>query len=682
MLGREGGDIVRGVGRTRDEALAELELLRRRVRAVEAELRATSEDAEVGPSEGASLVARERLLTEAERIARVGSFVYHIASGTLHWSDELLRIFGLDPATDAPLGSAAFDAAVHPDDVAAVRAARARAAVGDPPPLGFRIRRRDGALRHVFVQGTAVRDATGAPVRVIGTLQDITERLVQDRERRRQEEMLRVAEALGNLGSWRWWPATGEVVWSDQLRVILGLSSDEPATVDGFVARIHPDDRARTDAMMAKILVTGAGEPIEYRVVRPDGEVRQVLTSSQVLVEDGVTAVIGTVLDVTELRGLEMALFQARKLEALGRLAGGLAHDFNNLLAVMQLAADEVAVGVRHPALDDLLTAIDRGATLTRQLLAFGRKTALEPRVVAVDECVRQCVTMCGRLLGDAVRIEVGALAAAGRVFVDPAQLQNALLNLLLNARDAMPRGGTIRITATPRTIAAPPSHVRPVLAPGAYVELEVRDEGEGLDERARAHLFEPFFTTKASGTGLGLATLFGAISQSGGGVGVESSAAGTAFQLFVPAAGDEPGAVTPPRSAPAAPGRGERVLVLDDRQDLRQLLARVLELAGFDPICAEEPREVIAEAGRWARSLDVVVTDVAMGGPHGPDVARALWQYAPGLPVLFISGHLGGEQPCADAVAPVGFLAKPFASAQLVEALSNLLAQARAAAA
>ena len=664
------GDTVSAVAHSRAARLAELEQLRRRAHALEVELGCSEE------SEVRALTAREQLLTEAERVTHVGSFAYHLASGTLRWSDELFRIFGLDPEREAPLDQAAFDAAIHPDDRERVRAAQVPASLGQPPTIGFRVRRPDGSLRHVQMQATAEFDASGAPVRLFGTVQDVTDRLVEEHERRRQEAVLRSTEAQANAGSWRWRPSTNEAEWSAQLRKILALSDGAPSFAR-LVERIHPDDRARVQAVKARLVSGGPGETVEFRVVHPDGSVRYVVSTSWSLTVGGLREVVGTMLDVSDVRGLESALFQARKLEALGRLAGGVAHDFNNLLAVMHLAADELSECVRHAAFDDLRTAIDRGAALTRQLLAFGRKTVLEPQVIEVAGYLRQCVAMSARLLGDAVRIEiVGDIERTGRALVDPAQLQHALLNLLVNARDAMPRGGTIRVAAARRSIETSPPGVRPPLVPGEYVELIVRDEGEGLGEEVRAHLFEPFFTTKPGGTGLGLATMFGTISQSGGGIEVQSCASrGTAFHLFVPgsAAGPSDGS----RGAPQRPaiGRGERVLVLDDRVELQQLMARALYAAGFDPVSVPDPAEVVRDPSRWTGKIDALVTDVSMGGPHGPDIARMLWERTPGLPVLFVSGHLVPELPPSGA-APAAFLAKPFTSAELVDALAQLLAR------
>jgi len=338
---------------------------------------------------------------------------------------------------------------------------------------------------------------------------------------------------------------------------------------------------------------------------------------------------------------LEEQLRQSQKMEAVGRLAGGIAHDFNNLLLVIMGHGELLRRGLdpddaRLRKVQHVMGAAERAARLVRQLLAFSRKQVLEPQVVDLNALVSDTARMLRPLLGEDVRIATRLAPALGRVRVDPAQIDQVLMNLAVNARDAMPRGGTLSLET---------SNVGD--GPGCHVALVVRDTGLGMDEATRAHLFEPFFTTKSGsgGTGLGLSMVYGIVRQSGGQITVESEAGiGTSFRIVLPRA-DGPGAapeVIAPSRAPSA--TGETVLVVEDEPSIRSLACEMLEGQGYHTLSAGSGEEALGLAVRHAGPIHVLLADVVMPGLAGPALAERFAVVRPEARVLFMSGYAGDD--------------------------------------
>ncbi len=654
------------------DKLERLASLRSELRLLEAEMGLVDGvDAAFGSTDPGSLSARERLLTEAERVAGVGCWAWHQPSNSAHWSDEMFRIMGVDRDHPGDL-TEAFLAAINPADVDRVKANMDQVVnLNLSVPYEFRVVRPDGSERIVRSQTAPLLEPDGSTTRYIGTIQDVTDQRLAERQRTRDDEMLRAAETLAGVGSYRWVPSTGEVVWSTQFKVIIGVAANSVASFEAFLSRLVPEDRLRLEVSTARALKSGLTESLGVRLVRDDGTPRQLILEGRFL-EGG--EMIGSVLDVTDVRRLQSDLFQAQKLEALGRLAGGIAHDFNNILAVLKLGIESRNGGAALMA--ELSTAIDRGAALTRQLLAFGRKNLLEPRPVDVAELLRQSVTLVDRLLGDAVNARLVLGTETLTVNADPTQLQHTLINLMVNARDAMPTGGTLWLTARSIHFELSPAGVNPQLSPGDYVEIEIRDEGTGIDPAVLPHIFEPFFTTKPAGqgTGLGLASVYGTVSQSGGGLQVSSKAGvGSTFQIFLPRIDGVAERGFSKERRPSRPGKGERILVIDDLAAIRRVMSVILERAGFEPVCVEDLHALVADAAHIAGSCEAVVTDLDMPGYSGPEIARILWRHVPALPVLFMSGHPLLEL-ASQGAARTAFLGKPFSADQAIEQLTALL--------
>jgi len=403
----------------------------------------------------------------------------------------------------------------------------------------------------------------------------------------------------------------------------------------------------------------------------------------------GGLALLLRVADRTEQRRAEARLAAAARLETLGRLAGGIAHDFNNLLAAILGSAEAMrAAGLPAGVAAELRQIEDvaqRGVELVRQLLAFARQQQLQPRILELNEAVSAIAPLLRRLLGRQVRLELALEVPGRRVRMDPAQLDQIILNLAVNAREAMPEGGTLRIATGHAVVLQPEGEGPAALPPARYAVLEVSDTGRGIPAEDLPRLFEPFFTTRPEkgGTGLGLATVQGIVAQSGGQITVESRPGeGTTFRihLLCPDAAVMP----PPSPAPAthSAGRpGVRVLLVEDEAPLRRLAALVLRRAGHEVLEAESAEaalDMLAEAPPPA----VLVSDVAMPGQDGLWLARSLRARWPALPVVLLSGY--AESALGQDLAGEGlcFLAKPYAPAELLAALAAALGPSEAAAA
>ncbi len=380
-------------------------------------------------------------------------------------------------------------------------------------------------------------------------------------------------------------------------------------------------------------------------------------------------------------------LVQAQKMEAVGRLAGGVAHDFNNLLTVVignaELAIAELAAGdPTRSHLEEVLAAARRGAGLAQQLLAFGRKQILQPRVVDLNLLVGDALQMLRRLIGEDIELRVVVAPRVAPVRADVTQLQQVIMNLAVNARDAMSSGGILTIETGNVEVDAAFARAHAPMPPGAWVMLAVRDNGAGMDERVRAHLFEPFFTTKevGKGTGLGLATVYGIIKQSGGFIWVESApGAGAEFRIYLPPVAA--GRVDEPVAEQEAPlGGTETVLVVEDEPSVRKLASRVLAARGYAVLAAEDGRQALTVVERHAGAIHCVVTDVVMPGMSGLELAAVLLERFPRVKVLFTSGYAADAAKSAGGrLADSAYLPKPYTGNELARAVRSALDRAPA---
>jgi PAS domain S-box-containing protein len=464
-----------------------------------------------------------------------------------------------------------------------------------------------------------------------------------------------------------------------------------PAEVLGGNPRILKSGEAPSEGYGAMWRKLSAGEPWEgeFHNRRKDGTLfweRALITPIRDA-EGRVTHYVALKEDVTREKAQEEALrrseaqfLQAQKMEAVGRLAGGVAHDFNNLLGVIGGYAEILLRAApeeeQRKRLEEILRASERAASLTRQLLAFSRKQVLEPRVVDLGALVGESESMLRRLVGEDVELNVRRQPPLGRVRVDPTQMQQVLLNLVVNARDAMPKGGLLWIEVANADLDRTYAAVHEPLQPGRYVVLSVSDTGVGMDRETQGRVFEPFFTTKepGKGTGLGLATVYGIVKQSGGYIWLYSEpGSGAAFRIYLPRVDEEPAPLPAPPRAEMR-GGNETILLVEDEAALGTIAAEMLETSGFRVLTASDGFAALAMA-RSAAAVDLLLTDVVMPGMSGRDLADRLRELRPGLRVLFMSGYsdeIVGRHGTLEAGERL--LQKPFSIAQLLESVRGAL--------
>jgi nitrogen-specific signal transduction histidine kinase len=403
--------------------------------------------------------------------------------------------------------------------------------------------------------------------------------------------------------------------------------------------------------------------------------------------------VIGTYYDITdrkrveaEKEKLQAQLQQAMKMEAVGRLAGGVAHDFNNLLTVIMGYSELLLQKIgkespMHEEVEEIKRAGERAASLTQQLLAFSRKQIIEPKVVHLDHLVAEMHKMLTRLIGEDIALQATTGKSLGSVKVDPGQFQQILMNLVVNARDAMPDGGKIVIETANVDLDEGYCAVHPYVKPGRFVMVAVSDTGKGMSEEVKAHIFEPFYTTKerGSGTGLGLATTYGAVHQAGGSIEVYSEVGiGTTFRIYLPRIEEE--AVKPEKvDRPTdLPGGTETVLLVEDEDTLRTLCERILGDLGYQVMPARNGAEAIAVAQKYGERIDLLLTDVVMPGMSGRELATQLVLHHPEMQVLFMSGYTDdaiGKHGVLDE--GVSFIGKPYTPSALARKVRKVLDEA-----
>lgn len=465
----------------------------------------------------------------------------------------------------------------------------------------------------------------------------------------------------------------------------IGWSPEALEGRDAF-ALVCKEDRAALRATFERTLAEGGSAEATFRAHRRDGGIRVFEANARSLPDVERPGMVAVLRDVTArkeaeaaLRESEARLHRSQRLEAVGRLAGGIAHDFNNMLTVIgghcDILAARLPAGNDRETVEGIRSAQTRAAGLTGQLLAFGRAQQLRPRAFDLNALLREMEPMLRSLVGETVALELRLAPEIGAAHADPAALAQAVVNLVLNARDAVSQGGAIRIeTANAALVGTEAAAAE--LAPGAYVALFVSDTGTGMEAATLARVFEPFFSTKPKGrgSGLGLASVYGAVRQSEGGVTVESApGAGTTFRLYFPRAGC-PEADSETAGEPDDAPVPERctVLVCEDEGAVREVMERLLRAEGCAVISTADAGNALARLRESARPVDLLVTDVVMPGANGPELARRARALQPDLRLLYVSGY--AEREAAAEEAGAAHLAKPFSSAELRRALRAAL--------
>ena len=779
----------------------------------------------------AALSASERRLKLAMDAAAVGTFDWDLATGRVIWEGHTERLFGFEPGSfDGTPGS--FEKQVHPDDLPMVN--RVIEVARDTRSVfshEFRIVRRDGSEQWLFGRGGFLYDDRGEACRMCGAVVDITDRKRVEAALTQNEERLRQAVRVANIGIFDHDRKADTVYWSPELRAIYGWTSGEPVPLKSYLSLIHPEDAGRIAAAVNRL-----GDPAadgffdaEHRLVLPDGSIRWVSIRSQTSFEGEGPArravrTVGAVRDITEqrhaegeqrklaalvamnrdfigiatvegqvlylnaagmtlvgLRSVEAAcgntvfdffsdadekeardgmyqsvlhsgywsgelrlrnfetgdlidvemtafligddagaplyfaavardlterkraaaekakleeqLFQAQKMESIGRLAGGVAHDFNNLLTVIngysQLVMAELGQDdPKRDALTEIQRAGERAVGLTRQLLAFSRKQVLRPRVLDLNRLVQELQPMLERLVGDDVEMRVALEATEAMVLADPNQVEQVIMNLAVNAKDAMPGGGTLLIETANVELDDEYARLNPGVRTGQHVLLAVGDSGIGMDDETRQRIFEPFFTTKPTGqgTGLGLSTVQGIVAQSGGQIAVQSEAGrGTTFNIYLPALtgapAEEPAEALAAGTLPAREG-SETVLVVEDLAEVRDYIVAVLKGYGYRVLEAGSAAEALLVCKQEHGRIHLVLSDIVMPKVSGRELASRLGELRPGIKVLLMSGYAESVSvPNGALDQHTDFIEKPFSPEGLARKVREVLGAPAAAA-
>ncbi len=623
------------------------------------------------------------LLAEAERFAKLGCYVW-MPGTRLQWSHGFFRLLGLGDDVDSADGETFFRA-VHVDDRPRVQEAFAKSLrTGEVDEFSYRIVRPNGEIRWLQGQGASRMRSDGTVEAVFGTLADVTEfHLAAERLAQANDLLAEIQHAAG-VGTHMYEPETGRVQWSDEMFRIAGRPRSDDLRGDFSMEVTHPDDRDRLLAWGREIAAGRELAPLVRRLVRPDGSVRHIETRARLTRSpEGHARIVGVTVDVTSRIELEEQRRHAMKMEAVGSLAAGVAHDFNNYLTVVQMQLSRLRARVGPDAnstIDVMEHAVALSASLTRQLLEFARKQPSATQRMDVRSVVEDVVSLVGHGASPDLQLRVTTGARPVVIDADRSQIETALVNLLVNARSAMPTGGVLTVDLDVVVLSGTRVPISDALAAGSYARVRVTDTGIGIAEDALPHIFEPYFTTKEAGRGLGLASVYAIVRQHRGKIEVASIiGCGSTFALWLPLAS---GVVTrtSSRSLRAQNARvPRRILLAEDIEIVRDAIAATLTEAGHSVVHAANGRAALDLLANSEHGIDAIVTDVMMPECDGMTLARTVRERSPRMPVVFVTA-------CPDrtpsTIAPLAHsvtLAKPFEPRTLLDALDELLSEAHA---
>jgi PAS domain S-box-containing protein len=520
---------------------------------------------------------------------------------------------------------------------------------------------------------------TGSPDRILTLAVETTERKRQEDRLRSSEARLARAQSMANLGSWDQDLESGELQLSENACRILGIPLEESrTTMETLFSRVHPEDRASVRETIQNAPARRQCSQIEHRIILSDGTERFVRQYTELL-GDGADRgrLLGTVQDVTEYKHLEEKFLRAQRLEGIARLAGGVAHDFNNLLVVINGYAHMILSELKaeDPLRDraqEIINAGNRAAALTGQLLAVSRNQITRPRVINLDSLLTNLEKMLRRLIREDIELKQDLAPELWRVKADPDKIEQVIMNLVVNARDAMPKGGVLTIGTSNVEVGKQEVKGFSELTAGRYVSLTVTDTGTGMTAETKRRVFEPFFTTKpvGEGTGLGLSMVYGIVKQHGGEVSFYSELGlGTTFKIYWPATDQPSEATVSPERPPISHTGNETILLAEDDEKVRKLVWQMLLKQGYKVLVTGRTSDVLDMANKHDGPIDLLLTDVVMPQMSGPELAEQVVALRPGIKVVFMSGYPGViTSPSAF------FLQKPFEMETLAQILRQVL--------
>ena len=541
----------------------------------------------------------------------------------------------------------------------------------------FRLPSQPDKLHHMLHYSFPILGTDGKPKAVGLVMVDVTERKEAEDALRAHQDSLVVAQKVAHFGSFERDFMTHQNWWSDEYYRILGVSRQEcEASYDNFLKYIHPEDVGKLDELNAEAL-SGAGTfQLEYRIIRPSGEVRTLYGQVKTFADESGTPIrmVGTLLDLTERKQLEEQLLQAQKMEAIGTLAGGVAHDFNNILTGIMGYIDLLGFQIPDDPkvkadLSQVQQLADRAAKLTEQLLFFSRQHVTHHKSLDLNAVIESTLVMLRRIIGEDIQLKFIPDSDLGMIRADESQLGQVLVNLAANARDAMPRGGNLTIETANVRIDREFADTVVEVEPGDYIMWRITDTGSGMEASTQEKVFDPFFTTKevGKGTGLGLSSVHGIVKEHGAHIHLESAPGqGTSFISYWPRVAGADQKVSEEEEA-NPPHGSETILVVEDETAVREMIQRVLHSQGYRVVCAGSAEEALDLFRRSDRPFDLLLTDVVMPDQSGWELYTQLASETPGLKALFISGYSEravGEGGIFEQGMP--FLRKPFRASEL----------------
>jgi two-component system, cell cycle sensor histidine kinase and response regulator CckA len=653
-----------------------------------ARLSAEAKGLEAGGNQLAQPWSVEHYRTPDDQVVNYATFMLDTLGRSLTWNAGIKRMLGYEKAEFIGLPIADLYTS---EDQADAAPERDLAEAGERGRVSTErwIVRKDGTRLPALVSTASVLDRQGQVVGFAKRLRDLTEVKRVEEELGRSKEALDLANEAAGLGTWDHNLVTGELYWDARAKALFGLPPDALVAYRGWVEAIHPEDLLTAEEALDRALRDRQPFSTQYRVIWPDGSIHWLDVIGRASYGPGTGRPLrmrGILLDITERKRTEKRLQEVLRLEAIGRLAGGIAHDLNNMLVTIlgfsELLAQEM--GADDPRLDDVREiheAAARSADLTRQLLAFARRELIQPRKLDLNGIVRHAVVMLRPVLGENASLVLQLSSTVGHIHADPGRVEQILMNLVLNSRDAIPQGGRVTVETAGITLESGPPAWQPqseAPPPGRYAMLAVSDTGHGMDPATLQHIWEPFFTTKPAGkgTGLGLSVVYGSVKQSGGFVWVDSEVGrGTVVRVYWPETLQEADQLgEPPAARPAERGR-ETVLVVEDERVVRALMLRSLTRLGYRCVEAADAEEALGVLEQEEGHVDLVITDVVMPGISGGDLGLRLAERYPALPVLYTSGFADDDvirRGLLDATRP--FLQKPFNPVELGRKVREVL--------
>jgi PAS domain S-box-containing protein len=553
--------------------------------------------------------------------------------------------------------------------------------------------RSDGEERIIEAVEEVMDYQGGKAVQVVA--RDVTERRQVEMDLRRRTEELEVAQQVAKLGSFVLYPETESLVWSRELYRIFGQDPEAgPPSVAEHFDLVHPEDLNRCAEAVDRALTRGEGYDIQFRLLGPGGKIKHLRTLARVDLDGGgkVERIFGTTQDITdqvrlqeEKARLETQFHQSQKLESVGRLAGGVAHDLNNLLAPILGYGEMLLENLweedsRRAPVEEMIQSGVRARDLVRQLLAFSRKQVLEFKPVDLNQILEQFEKLLRRTIREDVAMTIAPAPSIPLIRADTGQLEQVIMNLAVNAQDAMPEGGELTIETAATELDAAYAAKRSDVTSGPYVMLSVSDTGSGMDAETRSRLFEPFFTTKGKekGTGLGLATVYGIVRQHGGNIWVYSEQGrGTTFKIYLPVSGDATLAVEPDSPETTDLQGAETILLVEDNEQVRDLTRAILRRQGYEVIQAANGEEALAVLDGRPEPIHLLLTDVIMPGMSGKDLFNRVVKRVPRVKVLYMSGYTDNVIAHRGVIDKgVNFIQKPFPVKVLAAKVREVLNQ------